>query len=305
MPRMFGGIILNGLDRCIMAFCDLKPVRVYDEASGCTFIIGDTFSVFPFGTDRPSVFSWDMIGSVIQGKKDITFKTENSDYRINLTCFTVRQDYFRAIAIIESMKRSYDFSYTHEKRVLPLKHHYIEVSAGNEAYIGEALIDENDTAAAFVTMMNIKLIKVLWLIAILVILGVFAVLHFFIGSTSENILYFIPISIAVGGIITLLIYLVSHAVAKNRFQHTAGADPAAEEIITFVISPNGFAACESCIYDQQDIIPWRVLDHYIETDKLFIFYRGGEAIVYMPKKAFDKKHLGGISDIIAINVEQK
>lgn len=288
-----------------MAFCDLKPVRVYDESSGCTFIIGDTFSVFPFGTDRPSIFSWDMISAVVQDKKSLTIKTENTDYRIPLGCFTVRSEYFRAIAMIESMRRSYDFSYAHEKRVLPLKHHYIEAAPGGEAYIGEALIDENDTAAAFVTMMNIKLIKVLWLIAILVIFAVFGALHFIVGSTGENILYFIPISIAVGGIITLLIYLVSHAVAKNRFQRTAGSDPAADEIITFVVSPNGFAACESCVYDQQDIIPWRVLDHYVETDKLYIFYRGGEAIVYMPKKAFDKKYHGGISDIIALNVEQK
>ena len=47
-----------------MAFCDLKPVRVYDDSAGVTYYIGDVFAVYAFGAERPVVYSWDMIESV-------------------------------------------------------------------------------------------------------------------------------------------------------------------------------------------------------------------------------------------------
>ncbi len=288
-----------------MAFGDLRPVRVFDEDSGCTFIIGDAFTVYTFGTDRPVIYSWDMMESVIEERRTLIFKTEDKVYKISKKDFNVREDYFSAIAIIESSRRDWDFDYQHESRVLPLKYSYVEGLSGREAYIGEAMIDENDTAAAFVMLMNLKLVKLLWLIAILIMLCTFAVLHFIFGITRDNILYFIPISVAVGGIITLVVYLICHGIARGKYQKIAGNDPAAEEIISFAVSPYGFCACESCIFDAQELIPWGALDYFIETDKMYIFYKDGKAIVYMPKKAFDKKHIGGISDMISLHLEQK
>ncbi len=288
-----------------MAFCDLKPVRVFDESSGCTFIIGDAFSVYSFGTDLPLVYSWDMMEAVVEDKKNLVFKTENNAYKISKKCFLVREDYFRSVAIIESALREWDFPYHHENRVLPLKSSYIEGAVGKEAYVGEAVIDEADTAAAFVMMMNLKLVKLLWLIAVIIMVVTFMLLQIFVGVTRDNILYFIPISVAVGGIITLVVYLVCHAIARGKYQKLAGCDPAADEVITFAISPYGFCACESCVYDGQEIIPWNTLDYFIETDKIYIFYKDGSAVVYMPKKAFDKKYIGGISDMISLYLEQK
>ena len=288
-----------------MAFCDLRPVRIFDETSGCTFILGDTFSVYNFGADRPVVYTWGMIKSVTEDKKSLIFNTGKTTYKIAKSCFSIREDYFRAIAIIESSRRAESFAYYHENRILPQKYQYIEAAIGPDAYVGEAMIDENETAAAFVMMMNIKLIKVLWLIAIAIMLLVFGALHFIVGATRDNILYFIPISVIVGGIATLIVYLVCHAVARSKYQRMAGCDPAADEPITFAVSPHGFAACESCVYDEQELIPWRALDYFVETDKIFIFYKDGAAVVYMPKKAFDKKYLGGIADMISLNLEQK
>lgn len=288
-----------------MAFCDLKPVRIFDEDTGCTFIIGDAFAVYSFGTDRPVVYSWDMMTEVCEEKRTLIFRAGDSVYKLSKKCFIVKEDYFRALAIIESMHGRYDFIYKHENRVLPIKDCYIEASVSKEAYVGEAVIDENDTAAAFVMLMNVKLVKLLWLIAILIMLTVFALLHLFVGVTRENVLYFIPISVAVGGIVTLIVYLVCHAIARGRYQKMSGTDEAAEEIITFVVSQFGFAACESCVYDCQEIIPWGYLDYFIETDKIYIFYKDGNAVVYMPKKAFDKKFIGGISDTISLHLEQK
>lgn len=289
-----------------MAFSDLRPVRVFDEASGCTYVIGDTFAVYSFGTDRPVVYSWDMIKSVTDdNKKGFCFDVGSREYKIPITCFRVREDYFRVIAITEGMHRKQSFTYRHGARVLPIKDTFIEANIGKESYIGEGRIDENDTAAAFIMMMNIQLVKVLWLIAILVMLLVFGALHLTVGVTRSNILYFIPISVAVGGILALIIYLICHAVARSRFTRVAGNDPAVEELITYVVSPNGFAACESCVYDCQDIIPWSRFDYFVETDKMFILYKDGSAVTYMPKKAFDKKLLSGISDVLSINLEQK
>lgn len=289
-----------------MAFYDLRPVRVFDEASGCTYVIGDTFAVYSFGTDRPVVYSWDMIKSVTDdNRKGLCFDMGSMEYRIPMSCFKVREDYFRIIAITEGMHRKHPFTYQHGARVLPIKDTYIEAGTGKECYIGEGHIDENDTAAAFVMMMNIRLVKVLWLVAILVMLLVFGVLHLTVGVTRDNILYFIPISVAVGGILTLIVYLICHAAARSKFTRVAGNDPALDELITYVVSPNGFAACESCVYDQQDLIPWSRLDYFVETDKIFIIYKDGSAVTYMPKKAFDKKHLGGVSDMLSIHLEQK
>ncbi len=289
-----------------MAFYDLRPVRVFDETSGCTYIVGDTFAVYSFGSERPAVYSWDMIISVTDdNRKGLTFDMGSKQYRIPMSLFKVREDYFRIIAITEGMHRRYSFTYQRGARVLPVKDMYIEAGVGSDSYVGEAHIDENDTAAAFVMMMNIKLVKVLWLIAMLVMLLVFGALHLFVGVTRDNILYFIPISVAVGGILTLIVYLICHAAARSKFTRVAGSDPAVDEPITFVVSPNGFAACESCVYDQQDLIPWSRLDYFVETDKIFIIYKDGNAVTYMPKKAFDKKHIGGVSDMMSIHLEQK
>jgi len=288
-----------------MAFYDLKPVRVFDEASGRTYVIGDMFAVYDFGTDRPTIYSWDMMDKFSDERKTLVFSMGKTDYKLPKSSYTMRADYFRTIAIVESMQRKHNFAYDHLPRVLPLKSEYIESDISGDAYIGEGMIDENDTAAAFIMMMNIKLVKVLWLVAILIMLLVFGGLHLFIGVTRDNILYFIPISIAVGGIITLIVYLICHAVARNKFQRLAGSDPAVEELLSFAICPQGYAACESCVYDAQEIVPWKSLDYFIETDKIYIFYKDGNAVVYMPKKAFDKKYHDSVSDMIALHLEQR
>ncbi len=288
-----------------MAFCDLNTVRLYDEASGYTYVIGDVFAVFPFGSDMPMVFSWDMLNSVTEGKKHITIKAEGFSCSINKSSFIVPEDYFRAIAIIEHASQSNDFVYNHEKRILPLKSSYIECSPGKDAYIGQCELDETEFASTFIMLLNFKLVKFLWLIAILIMLLIFAGLHFFVGVTRDNLLYFIPISAACGGIITLIIYLICQAAARGKYQSMASSDAASKEVITFVISQHGFAVCESCTYNCQDIIPWNMMDYFIESNKMFIFYKDNKAAVYIPKKAFDKKYYGGIADMIALHLEQK
>ena len=288
-----------------MAFCDLKPVRVYDEGSGSTYIIGEVFAVYSFGSETPIVYSWDMMREVVVTRKSMTFSAGEFDYKIPNKLFTVSSDYFRALAIIESYHKTADFPYTHEKRMFPLKSDYVEIAPGRDAYFGEGEIDESDTAATFIMLMNFKLMKVLWLIAVLVMLLAFGALHLFVGVNRNNLLYFIPISFAAGGIVALVIYIICHAFARGKFKNIADADPATNEVISFVISPNGFAACESCVYDGMDLVPWSEVDYFIESDKMFIFYKNKNATVYIPKKAFEKKYLGGIADIIALRVEQK
>ncbi len=288
-----------------MAFCDLKPVRIFEETSGSTFYIGDVFAVYSFGSERPVAYSWDMVRAVTINRRFITLSTDNSDYKIDNKLFSVPEDYFRAVTIIETMQSAYQFPYTHENRLLPLKSFYVEVAAGNDAYFGEGALDENDTAAAFIMMMNLKLFKVLWLLAVLIMLIILGALHFFIGVTRDNLLYFIPISFAGGGIITLLIYIICHAVAKSKYRRMADGDPAVATDLSFVICSAGFAACESCVYDNQNLVPWEVVDYFVEADKIYIFYKDNQAIAYIPKKAFNKKSLGGITDIISLKLEQK
>ena len=75
--------------------------------------------------------------------------------------------------------------------------------------------------------------------------------------------------------------------------------------MSFVVCRQGYAACESCVYDGTELVPWDSADYFVESDKMFIFYRGNSAVAYIPKRAFDKKHVGGVADMIALNLEQR
>ena len=288
-----------------MAFCDLKPVSVTDENTGVTFIIGSVFSVCSYGADCPKVFSWGMAKTVTVTRGGILFATDTAQYIVKSRLFSSPDEFLRAVAIIECAYKKYGFEYVHEKRLLPLKSLYREFSQGTDAYIGESEIDGNDAANAFISLMNIKLVKLLWLIALLIMLLTFGILHYFVGVTRDNLLYFIPISAASGGIITLLVYIICHSVAKAKFFRIAECDPAADMNITFVISKFGFAACESSTYQGRDLVPWNEADYFIETDKIFIIYKNNAPIAFIPKKAFGKKFAGGAADILALKLEQR
>lgn len=288
-----------------MAFCDLKPVCAEDDNSGCTYIFGSVFAVYEISSDPPLVYSWDMVREVTITRKSVTVETANKKFTVANKMFSSAENFLRATALIECRQKEYGFAYKHEKRMFPLKSLYSECSPGKEVYIGEGMLDEGDTAAAFIMLLNFKLIKFLWLVAILIMLVTIGTLHFTIGVTRDNILYFIPISIAAGAIVSLLVYIVAHAVARARFKSLSDADPASKQIITFVVSRAGFAACESCTYESRDLVPWSEMDYFIESDKLFIFYKNNAPAAYIPKRAFEKKTIGGIADIIALSLEQK
>lgn len=287
-----------------MAFCDLRPVKIYNEGAGVTYIIGEVFAVYANGP-QPLVYSWDLVQTVTEDKRAITIHTENCDFIIPKKDFGDQSDYFRAIAIIECAQKSGGFEYVHQRRILPLKSEYIETDPGKESYYGSCEIDENDAAATFIMLMNFRLMKVLWLLAVMLMLVILLALHIFVGITRSNVLYFIPISMIGGAILTLIVYMMCHAVARRKYTAVSSCDPASNEPISFIISPYGFSACESCVADNQELIPWSSLDYFIESDKMFVFYKDGSTSVFVPKKAFDKKCIGGIADIISLRLEQR
>lgn len=287
-----------------MAFCDLKPVKVNSESTGITYYIGDVFAVYS-NDPIPVIYSWDQISEVTEDRRAVSIKTKNYTYIIPKKEFFSGEDYFRTIAIIECAQKSGGFVYQHQRRILPLKSEYIETDPGKEYYSGSCYIDENDAASTFVMLMNFRLMKVLWLLAIILMLVIFLGLHLIFGVTRNNVLYFIPISMISGAILTLLVYIICHAIARSKYTSVAGCDPASNEEITFLICPMGYAACESCVYDGQELIPWSSLDYFVESDKMFVFYKDGSTTVFIPKKAFDKKCVGGIADIISLRLEQR
>ena len=147
--------------------------------------------------------------------------------------------------------------------------------------------------------------KFLWLVALLITLITFGVLSYTIGLTRDNILYFILISVASGGIFALIVYIITHAAARARVKSFADADLASKEAITYVISKSGFAACESCIYQSRDLVSWEEADYFVESDKMFIIFKGRTPLAFIPKKVFSKKYIGGVTDIIALSLEQR
>lgn len=288
-----------------MAFQDLKPVRARDDEKGCSYVIGSVFAAYEFNSDLPTVFTWDMISGVSINRKEFVFSAANQKFNISRKMFSSDEDILTAIAIVECHQKQYGFSYQHEKRMFPLKSSYSEFSAGRDTYIGEGMLEEGDVASSFIMLLNFKLIKMLWLVAILVAIGVMVILHFTIGVTRDNILYFIPISIAAGGISAVLVRIIAQAVARARFKSMSDADLASKHPITFVVSRTGFAACESCVYESRDLIPWSEVDYYIESDRMFILFKGNSAAAYIPKKAFEKKIVGDVADVIALCLEQR
>ncbi len=289
-----------------MAFSDLTPVCAADDDSGATYIIGSVFAVYgAVGSEPPLVYSWDMIREVQVTRKDITISTAGKSFCITNKMFSNTENVLKAIAIIECRQKDYNFSYQHEKRMFPLKSMYIECSPGKETYTGEGMLDDGETAAAFIMLLNFKLVKFLWLVALLIMLVTFGILYIIYGITRDNVLYMVPISICAGGIASLLVYIIAHEVARVKFKRLADADLATRQNITFVVSRAGFAACESCTYESRDLVPWSELDYFVESDKMFILYKNNSAVAYIPKKAFDKKFVGGIADIIALSLEQR
>ncbi|MCM1165578.1 MAG: YcxB family protein [Lachnospiraceae bacterium] len=288
-----------------MAFSDLKPVSVSDDDGGRTYIIGSVFAVYGVGSEPPLVYSWNMVRQVTVTRKGFTVETAGKSFSFANKSFGDIEEVLRAIAIIECRQKEYGFGYQHEKRMFPLKSQYMECSPGKETYIGEGMLDDGETAAAFIMLLNFKLVKFLWLVALLIMFVTLGILHIMIGITRDNILYFLPISLAAGGIASLLVHIITHAVARAKFKRLADADPATRQPITFVVSRAGFAACESCTYESRDLVPWSELDYFIESDKMFILYKNNAAVAYIPKKAFEKKFVGGIADIIALSLEQR
>ena len=288
-----------------MAFCDLKPVCAADDSNGSSYIIGTVFAAYGIGAEPPEVYSWDMIKNVSVTRKDIRIDTVGTSFTIPNKMFGGNENLLRAIALIEYQQREYQFGYQHDSRLFPLKSSYVEVSPGRETYIGEGVLDEGDTAAAFIMLLNFRLVKILWLVGLMITLITFGVLHMTVGITRINWLYFVPISAAAGAIVALLVYIITQAVARARFKRLADIDHAARMNITFVVSRMGFAACESCVYESRDLVPWTEMDYFIESDKMFILYKNNTPAAYIPKRAFEKKFVGGVADLIALNLEQR
>lgn len=288
-----------------MAFCDLKPVCTSDDENGCSYIIGSVFAAYGIGAEPPEVYSWDMVRTVTVTRKEIRVDTVGRSFTIPNRMFGDKENLLRAIALIECYRKEYMFGYQHDKRLFPLKSAYVEVTPGKETYVGEGVLDEADTAAAFIMLLNFKLVKILWLVGLLIALITFGILHMTVGINRGNWLYFVPISAVAGAIIALLVYIVTQAAARARFKKMADVDHAARMNITFVVSKQGFAACESCVYESRDLVPWGEMDYFIESDKMFILYKNNTPAAYIPKRAFEKKFVGGVADIIALNLEQR
>ena len=283
----------------------MKPVSAVDNDSGSSYIIGSVFAYYGIGAEPPEVYSWDMVKTVSVTRKDIRVETVGKNYTIPNKMFGGNEKLLKAIALIECYHKEYRFGYQHDKRLFPLKSSYVEVAPGTETYVGEGMLDEADTAASFIMLLNFKLVKILWLIGIMIALITFGILHVTVGVDRSNWLYFVPISAVAGAIIALLVYLITQAAARARFKRLADVDHAARENITFVVSKKGFAACESCVYESRDLVPWTEMDYFIESDKMFILYKNNTPAAYIPKKAFEKKYVGGVADIIALNLEQR
>jgi len=288
-----------------LAFCDLTAITATDDKTGTSYVIGNVFSSFPTTGDMPLVYSWDLVRAVEISRREIKIIAGTRSFPLTYKMFKSESDLLKAITIIECKQKEYKFSYKHERRMFPLKSVYRECAPGKELYVGEGMLDESETATAFITLLNFKMMKFLWLVALLIAFVTLGVLHYLIGISRDNILYFVPISVVSGGIIALLVYIVTHLIARARVKHMCAADLATKQVLTFVVSRAGFATCESCVYQSRDLIPWSEMEYFVESDKMFILYKDNAPAAFIPKRAFEKKQVGSVADIIALHLEQR
>lgn len=288
-----------------MAFSDLTAITANDDKTGTSYVIGNVFSAFPATAELPMVYSWNLVRMVEITRREIKISAGTKNFSLTYKMFKSESDLLKAITIIECKQKEYKFPYKHERRMFPLKSAYRECAPGKELYVGEGMLDESETATAFITLLNFKMMKFLWLVALLIAFIALGLLHYFIGISRDNILYFVPISVVSGGIIALLVYIITHLIARARVKHMCSADLATKQVLTFVVSRAGFATCESCVYQSRDLIPWSEMEYFVESDKMFILYKDNAPAAFIPKRAFEKKQVGSVADIIALHLEQR
>lgn len=288
-----------------MAFESVRGRKVFSPMTGMTYIFGDYFVVMRGETAPPEIYEWSQITSVTETLSMLTIVANNNTYDIEMNAFDSEDKFLAVRTIIEGQIAVYpEISYKFKKRILPLKYLYKNMTPVN-AYIMKGYYDEKVINSCNIALVIARFGRYLFLMTIMLIVALFFSIITALGDFKENWLYCLPLSIFLGIIISIVVYLVVGIIARHKFNSIKKYDPATSKEITVVVAPEGFAAVESSVYTGKDLIPWSEANFFIETHAGLVVLRDNKSVFWLPKSFIPKNQQSEIFSLIASRVRQR
>lgn len=288
-----------------MAFESVRGRKVFSSLTGITYIFGDYFVVMHGETAPPEIYEWSQVSSVTETLTMLTITAKGNTYNIEMGAFESDDKFLAVRTIIEGQIAVYpEIRYKFNKRILPLKYLYKNITPNN-AYIMKGYYDEKVINSCNIALVIARFGRYMFLMTVLLIAVLFFISVAALGGLRENWLYCLPLSIFLGIIISIVLYLVVGIIARHKFNSTKKYDPATSKEITVVVSTEGFAAVESSVYTGKDLIPWGEANFFIETHAGLVVLRDNKSVFWLPKSFMPKNQQSDIFALIASRVRQR
>lgn len=286
-----------------MAFDSLNGQKIISPHNGNMFIISDYFAVYSNSSDVPLIYRWNAVKSITENVSSINITLDGASYSIPKNAFTSNSQLLITRAIIEGqIANNPDIKYKTIQRILPVKCNYKKFAHPNSAYIATGKYIDRDINSSYSAMLSSKISKFLWIIGLTVAIVFFIALYLFFAEAETNWIYYLLIAAFAGTIISTLLFLLFSLISNLRFKDYKKLDRATDEDIIFVVSNDGFAAIEQCVFSEGELIPWSFADCYFETKYTYIITLKDSSVLWLPKQLFEKSMLSAISKFIIAHI---
>lgn len=288
-----------------MAFETVEGQKVFSPMTGTTYIFGDFFAVFRSDFSVPEIYEWKQISAVTETVDHLTLSAGSNTYKIERAAFNSDDHLLAVRTIIEGQIALYpDIKYRFNKRILPLKYLYKNMTPEN-AYVLQGVYDEKVINSCNVALVIARFGRYIFLLTLGLIALIFIAVSNILGEVKDNWMYYLPLSIFLGVIVSIVAYLIVGIIARHKFNSVKKVDPAAQKEITVVVAPEGFAAVESSVYTGCDLIPWSEANFFIETHMGLVVLRDNKSVFWLPKSFIPKNEQSNIFGLIASRVRQR
>lgn len=288
-----------------MAFETVEGQRVFSPMTGTTYIFGDYFAVFRSDYAVPEIYEWKQISGVTETLDYLTITSGSVTYKIERAAFNSEDHLLAVRTIIEGQIALYpEIKYRFNKRILPLKYLYKNVTPEN-AYVLQGVYDEKVINSCNVALVIARFGRYIFVLTLALIALIFIAVANVMGEVKDNWMYYLPLSIFLGIIVSIVAYLIIGIAARHKFNSVKKVDPATQKEITVVVAPEGFAAVESSLYTGCDLIPWSEANFFIETHMGLVVLRDNKSVFWLPKSFIPKDQQSNIFGLIASRVRQR
>lgn len=288
-----------------MAFETVEGQKVFSHMTGTNYIFGDYFAVFRSDSVSPEIYEWNQISSVTETVDYLTITSGSDVYKIERAAFNSDDHLLAVRTIIEGQIAVYpDIKYRFNKRILPLKYLYKNMTPEN-AYVLQGVYEEKVINSCNVALVIARFGRYIFILTLALIALIFLVVSNVLGEVKDNWMYYLPLSIFLGIIVSIVAYLIVGIAARHKFNSVRKVDPATQKEITVVVAPEGFAAVESSVYTGCDLIPWSEANFFIETHMGLVVLRDNKSVFWLPKSFIPKNQQSNIFGLIASRVRQR